>query len=679
MTEEAVPRVLMIAQWPAIKNAEYELIERVRRTGFPIAVVDFFGFDVRTGKCINGPTLRDEFDFAVSLHYETPKFLDLPTLYWVANPLEFPLAQGNYRTHLIHNLRSYDEYLYNGSDFLKEHIRTIVGEEWRDGGLSFFQSCSRKALLAPRAPGEPGGSAGKLFYCGVNWEAISDKDGRAQGLLEILQERGIADFYGPQSILGVNVWGGFTSYRGEIPFDGESMFPAMHAYDAVLALSSPAHIKSRTSSGRVLEGFAAGIPVISDENPHVRGQFGDLVYYFAGATEAKRADAIQAALEDIRSRPGKAVERVREAQALISDKYCFEVCLEQARDAIARTRLAPLPRTGAATGGETVVDVFLFFHDPYAPERAPSAPAFANLAHIASAMSWAASRGRVRFRLLHCQPLEAAHALGSADGVELVDLGEEVPGGEDWGRLRLGEKMSRLARRSKGDFAVFLTQSDFPQYDYFGKPLQWRDTTDGAVPAIHIGGFFVSDLSAPAPLNAGGILRCSASDGLYRWTQNSIAEHQLAQLCFNRPALERLDLQHLERFDVLLPLAAVLDGMARGIVIHRSRHVLLRVEHGHYHRYLDAFRRVSAKGLWAQHYELLSNANHEINALYDVFHESREVVAIADKILGIDIPPPAFTTPAPVDPAVLAVNNFLNRIAPYVVFVKKVGRAIGIR
>ena len=76
MTQDATPRVLVIAQWPNIKNAEYELAERIRRTGYKVIVVDYLGLDVQAGKSINGPHLADEYDFALSFHYETPKFLN---------------------------------------------------------------------------------------------------------------------------------------------------------------------------------------------------------------------------------------------------------------------------------------------------------------------------------------------------------------------------------------------------------------------------------------------------------------------------------------------------------------------------------------------------------------------------------------------------------------------------
>lgn len=684
----AAPRVLMIAQWPTIKNAEYELIERVKRTGFKLVVVDFLGFDIQTGKCVNDHRLCDEYDFAVSLHYETPKFLNIPTFHWIANPIEFTHGQGNYRTHLIHHLRSYDDYLYNGSEYLKGHVKSIVGAEWADGGLHFFQSCSRNALIEPRDSEGQSDSARKVFYCGINWEAISDKDGRAQGLLEILQDRQVADFYGPQMVLGVNVWGGFSSYRGEIPFDGESMFPAMHEYGAVLALSSPAHIKSRTSSGRVLEGFAAGVPVISDDNHHVRAQFGDLVHYFAGATEQERADAIQGSLDQIRTRPRIARERVREAQALISRKYCFEACLEEIRDAVEATRKKSRKSFAArlaSSGKGVVVDVFLFHHDPYAPQP-QSRASFGNIPYIARAMaSLEAPGGGVRFRAHRGPPFASDAPVDKAKGQRLdwIDVDAEAVGAAEWDSLRLGEKVSRLARLSTGDFAVFFTQFDFPQHDYFTKALAWfEDRGAGSKRAIHVAGFFVNDLAAPAPMSSMGILRCNTSAGLYRWTQNSVAEHQLGQICFSRTALETMDFDRLERFDVMLPMATVLECMSKELPLYRSKHVLLRAQYGYYHRYFDAFQRSAGKGLWAKHYELLSNVTQEINTLYDVFHEFPDVVAIADKVLGIDLPPPPPAppppVPVPVDPAVYRVDRFLSRISPYVVGVKKIGWALGI-
>ena len=117
----------------------------------------------------------------------------------------------------------------------------------------------------------------------------------------------------------MRVWKGFSAYKGEIPFDGLSLGKVMQKYGAVLALSSPAHLKSQTSSGRVFEGFAAGVPVISDNNSHVRKLFGDLAYYFQGDNDAEKAESISAVFENILSNPKEAQSRVLQAQG--ADSY----------------------------------------------------------------------------------------------------------------------------------------------------------------------------------------------------------------------------------------------------------------------------------------------------------------------------------------------------------------------
>ena len=657
MTASTSPRVLLISQWPKIKNAEYELIEKIRQTGFKITVVDYLGFDVATGDCINDVALPDDYDFAISFHYDTPKFLNLHTFLWVANPLEVMHFQSSYRTTLIHHLRAYDGYLYNGSELLKGHIKRVLGSEWQDSELSFIGSCSRNAMLEPRAGAEGKANPDKIFYCGVNWERGSGKSGRAQGLLDVLQDRQLADFYGPRKLEGINPWEGFTSYRGEIPFDGSSMFNTMQEYGAVLAVSSPAHMKSKTASGRVFEGLAAGVPVISDENPHIRHQFGDLVYYFSGKTEQERADSIEQVLQQIRSNPEDAAQRVRDAQALISREYSFEVCLERILEKI---KVPSMP-TGQRVADSKVVDLYLLHHDPYGPAETPG-PVFPNLPHVLRAIASLPANGKFRVRLSYCCPgmdfvPPATPHLPDLEWVA-ADVGNHTRA--EWRRMRLSEKVSLLAGGATGDFAIFLTQFDCVQHDYFATTLDWFEKNGrGDQAVIHVAGFFVNNFSAPAAPSPASILRNNASVGLYQWGPDSVAEHQLGQFCFNRKALHDLDMERLAGFDVLLPVAILLEGMGVGAMIYRSRHLLLRVPYGYFHRYHAAHVEAEAKGFWALQYDLMSNFTHEINALYDAFHENPQAVAIADEISGH-----ALSNQPQLDPAVHTVNYVIGRLRP---------------
>ena len=664
----ASPRILLISQWPNVKNGEYELIEKIKQTGYTIKVVDYFGFDVESGLCLNTEALPHEYDFAISFHYDTPKFLNLPTFLWVANPLEFMHLRGDYRSVLLHHLRAYDEYLYNGSALLKRHIKSVVGSEWRDSELEMFPACSLRELVPPKSLDQLDTEAAhKVFYCGVNWERGIDRAGRAQGLLDILQERDAADFYGPNKLEGISPWEGFSSYKGEIPFDGVSMTQVMRQYGAVLAVSSPAHIKSETSSSRVFEGIAAGVPVISDENPHVKHLFGDLVYYFSGNDEKERAQSVLAALQAINSNPTEARDRVIRAQALMAERFCFEPCFERALR-YRKERMA----AKCTVLAQKKVDVFLLQHETD-PEAQGSTTDFLNIQHVVEAAGQAAQLHDVQVRIITCGgSLPSVPDLPA--NVSLVDFDARTLTQKDWAKLRLGEKVSLASKKTDADFVTFLTQFDYPLYDAFSKALDWFSAAPAErASGVHVGGFYVNDQTQTAPLGTVGILRNNASTGLYRWTQNSLAEHQLSTLFFGNKSLYLLEQEQVERLDVLLPISIIAAASGQGLPLHRSRHMLQRVKFGHFHRHYEAYRKATERGFWAQHYELRTNYNHELNALYDVHHESPIAREIIDQVSGHALP-----AMPPVDPAVHVVNGFIGRLRPIYRYYKRLRETVGL-
>jgi hypothetical protein len=189
-----------------------------------------------------------------------------------------------------------------------------------------------------------------------------------------------------------------------------------------------------------------------------------------------------------------------------------------------------------------------------------------------------------------------------------------------------------------------------------------------------VGGFFVNDLTQKAPLGTLGILRNNASTSLYRWTQNSLAEHQMGTLFFGKGALGLLAANQIDRFDSILPVSIIAAGCGRGMPLHRSRHFLLRVQYGHFHRHYEAYRKATERGFWAQHYDLVTNYSHELNALYDVHHESTIARKIADQVSGHALPPIP-----PVDPAVHVVNQFVTRLRPIYRILQKLKRSIMLR
>jgi hypothetical protein len=615
------PQILFISPWPDAKNGEYELIERIQRAGYRVAVVDYLGFERETGECLNLANLTDEYDFAIAFNYETPCLINIPTFLWVANPLEF-MNSNTYATEIYHNLRTYDDYLYNGSDVLKAHIARVAGPDWTDSGLEMFPSCAASQMAPPTCSDEKREHSAKISYCGVGWELASDKTRRAQGLLDELLKRGIVDFYGVAKL-------GATGARDEVPFDGFSLLKALRLYRAVLVVSSPAQLQSRIASNRVFEATAAGAPVISDRNPQVEALFGNSVYYYDGDTSEEAASSIVERLDEIKSNPEEASRRVTEAQKCMATRFCFENTFAKAL-AFTREKQALTVQEAPAT-----IDVFLFHHD-LDPEGKGAGKTFNNAAHVVHslrcAVNWRGARARLFFCADHVPTeLESLAALGvTVERVSPHDLGLE-----NWDATGLGRKVARLALKSDADLTVFFSQFDHPHFDYFTRAIDRlrKHPVEGG-DFLRLAGFYASGLDYETLPPPEAILRVSRPDTMYRWSQSSFAEHDLGALIFGRGAMTLLKEKLIGPFDAILAATLVAIAKVHGMRIHRSRHISLRVRFNNFQRHIPAWQRESAKGFWVQHYGLQANFTHEINALYDALFQWREGMDIADAVSG---------------------------------------------
>ena len=126
VTEVDRPKIILISQWPKIKNAEYQLIENIKRSDVDIRVVDYLGFDVETGENINDPNLSENYDFALALHFDTPNVLNICCYLWVSNPLEYLFLKHDYFSLTLHNYRSFEGYFFNEAWPLKRHVKNLL-------------------------------------------------------------------------------------------------------------------------------------------------------------------------------------------------------------------------------------------------------------------------------------------------------------------------------------------------------------------------------------------------------------------------------------------------------------------------------------------------------------------------------------------------------------------------
>ncbi len=182
--------------------------------------------------------------------------------------------------------------LFHSFDFISYSNEKEIAEKWLQiatEDTSFFgPSVPVDYVIAPRRQEKR-----ELFYVGINFErALAHM--RYSELFSELDAHNCLKIYGPQKVYGrKNLWTGFHSYQGEIPFDGKSIIQKINEAGICLAINSPMHNDANAVTNRTYEAAAAGAVMISDDNEFVRRYFGDSVFYLdLDASEKETAEKI---------------------------------------------------------------------------------------------------------------------------------------------------------------------------------------------------------------------------------------------------------------------------------------------------------------------------------------------------------------------------------------------------
>ncbi len=314
----------IIKLWPGLKTAEDECIARLKVTatslGLECLEVDSFA------RLVDPPHVqltRDDVDFVLSLHFETPKRYDIFSFVALWNPLQF-FHEWGYRQH-TRNLLTHDDFLSCSSPWADDQVRRLLGSDPMREAPAFHLYHSLSEPIFPPTTGEC-----KLFYCGINWERLGKKPQRHGGLLKLLDETGDLRIYGPRCFDGVDVWAGFKSYSGAVPFDGVSIVRLINKAGVSLVLSSEAHRQSELMSSRLFESLAAGAVIICDDNPWARRFFGKTLLYIDPSSGAEESySQVRSHLHWIRSEPARALELAKEAQEIFLKNFGLDHCLQK--------------------------------------------------------------------------------------------------------------------------------------------------------------------------------------------------------------------------------------------------------------------------------------------------------------------------------------------------------------
>jgi hypothetical protein len=312
----AIGRFAVVKLWPEIKTAEDECISRfkIAAKALGIECVEILA----DGSMLSDKTekvSKANVDFVIHLHYDTPKQYDAFSFVALWNPLKFYHDWGYARTS--RNLTTHDDFISCSSDAADDHVARMVRSTATHLPASFYLYHSTADVSHPPSLGD-----GKLFYTGINWEAVSGGKSRHQEVLKRLDKTGLLRIYGPAIFQGVRVWAGYDSYVREVPFDGISMINEISKAGIALVLSSQAHKDSELMSNRLFESVSAGALVICDENPFAKKFFGDSLLYVDSRSPIEQIlEDITGHLDWVRANPDQVLAMIVKAQDIFRQRF----------------------------------------------------------------------------------------------------------------------------------------------------------------------------------------------------------------------------------------------------------------------------------------------------------------------------------------------------------------------
>jgi len=316
LPEGLIGRFAIVKLWPELKTAEDECIARIKLAAeiLGISCVEIHA----DGRLLDSPktyVTQKDVDFVLHLHYDTPKYYDVFSFVALWNPLDFYHQWGYRRTS--RNLLTHDDFISCSSDSADDHVARMIKRTATHMSPLFKLYHSTPDILR-----EPSLGDRKLFYVGINWEAVNGGKSRHQAVLRQLDMTGQMRIYGPKIFLKTEVWKGYQSYVREIPFDGVSMIADIASAGISLVLSSAAHKSAELMSNRLFESVAAGALVICDENKFARRYFGDaLLYIDTRESVDVICRDIQTHLDWVNANPDAALAKIKKSQDIFRAKF----------------------------------------------------------------------------------------------------------------------------------------------------------------------------------------------------------------------------------------------------------------------------------------------------------------------------------------------------------------------
>jgi hypothetical protein len=248
-------------------------------------------------------------DLVLALHMDFAKLTRFPTFGCMWNPPVFFADNAS----LMKNVATYDGY-FCGSSRIEAFVTHFCGGLNKEAPLGVLYPSACEAPFIPLDF-----SKARLSYVGTNWDGK-----RHDALIQILASKAYFDIYGPSQAWAHLIQG----YRGQLPFDGETLIATLKETGVSLCLHRPEHLAWKVPNMRVFEAAAACNVLICDDHAFVREIYGDSVYYLDRQLPPDGlADQITGFLEQIKAAPKTSLEMAKACNEVFNSQFSLEKLL----------------------------------------------------------------------------------------------------------------------------------------------------------------------------------------------------------------------------------------------------------------------------------------------------------------------------------------------------------------
>ena len=267
--------------------------------------------------------IEETVDLIIDIHFTYPRFFRTPTIGLLWTPLTYMEGWG--LAGVLPNLFSSSYLLSTGDNQLKR-LALSWRPELKDLHITNLplNHSLPTSWVVPEEFGRDWKNA-ELFYTGINWDKLSNSRGRHHDVLQLLDKKGILRVYGPEKLLHVKPWEGYSGYMGEIPFDGRTILDVASNCGVFLAWSSEGHINENIMSNRLFEAIASNCIVVADNHPFIRNALGDLAFYIDFSRSLDFVvDDVEKVLNYVRNNPEEMNQRVDKQRIVFFENFALE-------------------------------------------------------------------------------------------------------------------------------------------------------------------------------------------------------------------------------------------------------------------------------------------------------------------------------------------------------------------